>query len=687
VRARFPVGAKIALASLIAIVLMVVVAVVTQRGIVAMVAATARAQALEAVATDIRNVVTAGLAEQSAVRALIATGDAQYIDQVAAEQRDLRAKLAVLHDSDHTSAVPDTSLEQIDVFEQQIEDGIAGLDKTYAQRVASIRAGRRQEAVDGLRHAKATFSEVRGEAEKLYAYVAGGAATANAEAVADERAVMWTLILSTLGAVLAFGLGAFIVGRSVAVRLGRVTGALGRVANDDVERLVRAFDALAGGDLTVRYATERRPIENTSSDEIGILFGSYGDLVAGLQAISHAFDAMVEGLQHVVHRIAIVSTEVATESDAVAASTSESASAGRQILTAVRDATAASAGHAEQLSEAHVQTAGLADGAAAIAAASRRQAQAAADGARGVTSLDAEIAAFDALGSQLAAAAADARAQAEHGDAAVERAVSAMTAIGTLSAEAAEVVDALEQRSTTILQVVSLIEELADQTNLLALNAAIEAARAGEHGRGFAVVASEVRALAERSRGATREIEASLAATRSDAARAAGAMREAAAATASGTDLARSAADALGGIRRAIDGTAAVAGDVAVRAGHMRRTSGELANRIAALDDDAQRNAAHADEQQRTSGHIASFLTAIASEASRSLAAMEQISAATEQIVSELAHVDGSTRATRERARSLEQLLEGFKTPESQGARPALRGPARLVVMDGGHAA
>jgi len=170
-----------------------------------------------------------------------------------------------------------------------------------------------------------------------------------------------------------------------------------------------------------------------------------------------------------------------------------------------------------------------------------------------------------------------ARANAEHSGVVVRETVAAMAEI--------------EKSAKQIKNIIGVIDEIAFQTNLLALNASVEAARAGEAGRGFAVVASEVRALAQRSATAAKEIKTLIAGS--------GAQVE------SGVKLVNQTGEALGQIVQGVDRLNALVVDIASSTQQQATALNQVNSAINQMDQMTQQNAAMVEESTAASHGMA----------------------------------------------------------------------------------
>jgi methyl-accepting chemotaxis protein len=162
----------------------------------------------------------------------------------------------------------------------------------------------------------------------------------------------------------------------------------------------------------------------------------------------------------------------------------------------------------------------------------------------------------------------------------VQETITGMVKIAEQVKNTAITVESLGARSEQIGQIVGTIEDIADQTNLLALNAAIEAARAGEQGRGFAVVADEVRALAERTTKATREIGEMIKTIQSETKSAVRAMEVGVNEVEKGTQLSQRSGDALQEILNEIEEVSMQINQIATASEEQTATTSEITANI-----------------------------------------------------------------------------------------------------------
>jgi methyl-accepting chemotaxis protein/hemerythrin len=284
-----------------------------------------------------------------------------------------------------------------------------------------------------------------------------------------------------------------------------------------LRRLARDAEQIATGDLSV-------DIHVDSDDEVGQL--------------ARSFEKMVNSLRELIGRLADSSAEVMkssaemqSNSEQMACGAEEVASQATTVATASEEMSATSGDIAQNC---------------LLAADSARRANDAAD----------------------------------HGATVVEKSIVVMKRIADSVTSSASTVVELGMKSDQIGAIVGTIQDIADQTNLLALNAAIEAARAGEQGRGFAVVADEVRALAERTTKATKEISEMIKVIQKNTQMAVAAMEDGVAEVQNGTDEAARSGEALRKIQDEINAVNLQVQQIATAAEEQTATTSEISGNM-----------------------------------------------------------------------------------------------------------
>lgn len=380
-----------------------------------------------------------------------------------------------------------------------------------------------------------------------------------AEVLIPVTAMRNKMMLTTAFVMGLAALLGYLTARSVVRPLERLRGGMGRVARRDYEFIVT--DTERGDELGVlaKALVDFRDKLKSSDSAEEARKRVQAEQARVVEALSKGMVALAEGdLTSMIHTPFDESYEqLRTDYNRTVANLS--ATVGSVVTSAVgiRERALEMSSASDDLSRRTENQAATLEQTAAALDELTASVRSAADGAREVETI-----------------VADARNDANASEPVVQKAVAAMTAI--------------EKSSDEITQIVGVIDDIAFQTNLLALNAGVEAARAGDAGRGFAVVASEVRALAQRSSEAAKQIKTLIAGSSDQ--------------VANGVSLVGEAGEVLTRIAKHISHISGLISEIAAGAAEQSTGLAEINIGVTQLDKVTQQNAAMV-EQATASSH------------------------------------------------------------------------------------
>ena len=536
------------------------------------------------------------------------TGDGMDRAQIQSEYKDHRDELLAALDENRKLAA---AMDFAEV--SQILDELAPMLQGSATASGDIVMGQfdggastNEKASEFLRTFKQPEAKMDGLAEMLDDRLKQSRAD-SAQVIEMTRWVLIGVCLFGALLVLTLAIGTF---KSAIRPLLAMTGAMGSLAGGDRNVVVPALDrhdeiggmakavevfkanlierdrlereALAAEGRERRESEERTKIEQAAAEEIAQLVkrAAAGDFSKriDLDSKSGFFHALAGSVNQLVGTIGTAMGQLIVMMAAMANGDLSKRMSGNyqgELLRLKDDANAT----AEKLAEIVGQTI---EGMASIKASTTEIATGAADLS---SRTEKQVASLEEIAASIRQLNSTVQQSAENAGQASQLAKAARTSAeggGAVAAAAVKAMGEIEQSSQRISDIVGVIDEIAFQTNLLALNAAVEAARAGEAGRGFAVVAGEVRALAQRSSHASKEIKALI--TNSDSQ------------VKQGVDLVNKAGATLGEIVTSITRVSDIVAEIAAANKEQSASVGEVQEAIGHIEQATQQNAALVEE-------------------------------------------------------------------------------------------
>ncbi|WP_312146829.1 methyl-accepting chemotaxis protein [Brevundimonas sp.] len=535
-----------------------------------------RADAADAASREIFKasdlVLASAVEQQNAMRAFVATRDEDFIPKYEEPGRQFTARLADLAASDVAGAyqTEQAALNAAGVEFHKSADGLIALARDPATQPQAIASMENAARLSEIRAAVSTIQEKEGVV---------AAARAKAKQSAFTQAYISFVVGGVLALVIALGAIAWLIG-ALSRPVEAMTRAMGRLASGDLNVAIPAVGRrdeighMADAVLTFKQNAEEKvrleaeaEVQRAAAEQARIAQAERDAEAARQQA------QVVEGIAAGLDRLSSgelafrLNATFAPEYEKLRADFNAAMARLQDTMRVIVDRSSAIGSSAHEISQASND----------LSRRTEQQAAALEETAAALEQITATVSRSAENAVEAGGVVDAARSEAIDGQAVVGRAVTAMGEI--------------ERSSNEIGNIIGVIDEIAFQTNLLALNAGVEAARAGDAGRGFAVVASEVRALAQRSAEAAKEIKTLISAS----------SRQ----VGEGVQLVGDTGEALKRIGGQIERVTAITGEIVASSQEQSSGLQQVNTAVAQMDQVTQQNAAMVEEATAASHSLA----------------------------------------------------------------------------------